>query len=446
MSNAVIQRPSVSSPASRERRVHLIDRIKYARRMQAHFASTEAAMLRLAFDQCVEETGGPGSEFFDLEYRSMLFEIGIETNTSDRSVNRDVDQAWSLFEHYRKTARAWRSGDLARRHVEVIIKCGDPIVDAEVRAEYERLVLEYARENTPGRTESYARRVAAELDPEIIAARQQQARRERSVRVRDLDDGMSQLVAEIDSACAHAILDRLTAAARAVSQQPGGTGELDAFGRRVGNGRSGDARSFDAIRADALVDMLLAGQVPADSPQIAINAIQPRVAITVSALALMGVSDEPAMLDGVGPMPIDLARQLCAGAGVWLRVLTHPVSGAALSADTYRPTAALRRFIETRDQHCRAPGCRRPARDCDLDHSKDWAQGGATTHDNLAALCPSHHTIKHRGWRLSQTAQGELQWRSPSGRTVTDRPDRLAAPWYLPKVLADDDPADPAPF
>lgn len=153
------------------------------------------------------------------------------------------------------------------------------------------------------------------------------------------------------------------------------------------------------------------------------------MAITVPVLAAIGASDEPAVLDGTGPIPLDIAMALCGAAALWTRVLTDPISGEAIAADTYRPSAALRRFIESRDQHCRAPGCRRPAHDADLDHTVEWIAGGKTTHDNLSALCRAHHTMKHRGWNLRQTSRGELEWTSPNGRIYADRPDRIAKPW-----------------
>ena len=197
-----------------------------------------------------------------------------------------------------------------------------------------------------------------------------------------------------------------------------------------------DPRSFDAIRADALADLLLAGVVPEDSRHAGVNAIQGRISVTVPALTLTGANDEPAFLDGVGPIPVDVAMRIAAGATIWQRVLTDPLTGEAVAADTYRPSAELRRFIETRDQHCRAPGCRRPAQRCDLDHTREWAKGGTTTADNLAALCRYHHVIRHHGWDLHQVERGELAWMSPCGIVYRDRPPRIAKIWTPAEVRA----------
>ncbi|MGE5292124.1 MAG: HNH endonuclease signature motif containing protein, partial [Micromonosporaceae bacterium] len=90
----------------------------------------------------------------------------------------------------------------------------------------------------------------------------------------------------------------------------------------------------------------------------------------------------------------------------------------------YVPPASLRHLIEVRDLTCSFPGCRRPARQCDLDHTLAYGHGGRSCECNLAPLCRFHHKLKQtRGWTLTQPAPGILQWTAPSGwkYTVTPR-------------------------
>jgi hypothetical protein len=64
------------------------------------------------------------------------------------------------------------------------------------------------------------------------------------------------------------------------------------------------------------------------------------------------------------------------------------------------------------------------ARSADIDHTVDHADGGSTSHDNLAALCRHHHRLKHEGgWRIEQPAPGSLAWTSPSGHIYRRAPD-----------------------
>jgi hypothetical protein len=61
----------------------------------------------------------------------------------------------------------------------------------------------------------------------------------------------------------------------------------------------------------------------------------------------------------------------------------------------YRVPAGMRRLVEHRDRRCCFPGCRRPVRRCDADHSTPHHRGGPTCPCNLAMLCRHHHRVKH---------------------------------------------------
>jgi hypothetical protein len=63
-------------------------------------------------------------------------------------------------------------------------------------------------------------------------------------------------------------------------------------------------------------------------------------------------------------------------------------------AGTYRPTEAMKRAARNRDKHCRFPGCRRPAKFCDVDHTIAFQIGGRTVYFNLGCLCRKHHQVK----------------------------------------------------
>jgi hypothetical protein len=80
--------------------------------------------------------------------------------------------------------------------------------------------------------------------------------------------------------------------------------------------------------------------------------------------------------------------------------------------------ASLRHLIEVRQRTCTAPGCRRKATACDIDHTIPFDQGGPTCECNGAPLCRRHHRAKQApGWRLTQDQPGHMTWRLPSGRS-----------------------------
>jgi hypothetical protein len=90
----------------------------------------------------------------------------------------------------------------------------------------------------------------------------------------------------------------------------------------------------------------------------------------------------------------------------------------------YHPTAGLRHALHIRQRTCSAPGCRRHATSCDLDHTTPYANGGRTCECGLAPLCRRHHRAKQtHGWTLRQPQPGVLIWQLPHGRTHRVEPD-----------------------
>ncbi len=89
----------------------------------------------------------------------------------------------------------------------------------------------------------------------------------------------------------------------------------------------------------------------------------------------------------------------------------------------YRPGAELRHLIQVRQRTCCFPGCRYPARRCDLDHTVPWDQGGRTCECGMASLCRRHHRAKQTpGWQLAQPEPGTLTWVMPGGRSYGVQP------------------------
>jgi hypothetical protein len=146
----------------------------------------------------------------------------------------------------------------------------------------------------------------------------------------------------------------------------------------------------------------------------------------VPVLSLLGVDDAPALLEGYGPIPAELARRLAAHAPSFTRLLTHPETGVVLSVGrtTYAVPADLKKWLRVRDRTCRHPGCNIPAARCELDHTRPWAHDGPTSHDNLAHLCRKHHAFKSEGlWHYDQPRPGVLTAISAGGRTYTTEND-----------------------
>jgi hypothetical protein len=428
----------------------------------------DAVDLALARDDALRREGRRRGA--DLPMREISAELAAAMRLSDRAVQQRMGDAAVLGTRFPATLAAWADGRVDAGHVSAVLDAGSAIDDDETRARFETLALGIAQHESPARTRAHLRAVAAQLDPEAAARRHRRAHDERAVRVVDLDDSLARVIADVPPVLAHAILDRLTEMARDVrdaelacaaesaSTDAAAGGSPEAIGSRAPGGASGEAgdpsgdgstarfttgpsavadggdpalegerwaavRTLDQIRADVFADLLLAGSPTAHGEGDALSAVVARVQVTVPVLSLMGLDAGPALLAGVGPIDIDTARRLAARAPGWDRVLTHPHTGMVLAVDRYRPSSDLRRFLAARDEHCRFPGCRRPARRSEIDHTVDAALGGETCESNLAHLCTRHHTLKHAtAWTVRRLEPGVLEWSSPTGRKYPDRP------------------------
>ncbi|WP_458040639.1 MULTISPECIES: DUF222 domain-containing protein [Bacteria] len=376
----------------------------------------------------VAELDSPSSREAELPMRALAAELGAAARMSDRTVQRRMSDAATLTEKFPATFRAWDEGRVSTGHVAVIMEHGLPITDSDARALFETEALMRAEETTPGRLGSSLARLAESLQPRPLAERHEEARASRGACVRDIGDGMAEFSTIQPAVLAHAMHDRITQQAQAIK-----------------NADPTDVRTIDQIRADLVADMMLTTTPNVETGSGfsdgfgGLGAIRGIVNVTVPALALAGVTDEPAELVGRCPIDPATARQLAGHATGWDRVLADPITGCVLAVDRYTPSADMKRFLRARDQHCRFPGCRQPAHRCDRDHTLDYALGGETACCNLACLCKRHHTLKgETAWTVRQLGGGILEWTSPGGHVYIDKPP--------PALVVFTPNTDPPPF
>jgi hypothetical protein len=213
-------------------------------------------------------------------------------------------------------------------------------------------------------------------------------------------------------------------------------GAIPEGGTSATSATSGGPRTKDQRRADAYRDLLLDGIGPGGLG----HGIRGTVHITVPALTLLDRSDEPAILDGYGPIDAETARRIAGTATSWTRILTHPETGCRLSVGTeqYAPPADMRRYLQIRDETCQGIGCTQRATLSEIDHTQAWNTGGETTVNNLVHLCKACHRLKHQSsFSTSQGPNGVLTWTSPGGKKYTSK---AATELVEPRVEPDPDP------
>jgi hypothetical protein len=259
-----------------------------------------------------------------------------------------------------------------------------------------------AGEMPPSRFRHKARTWRERHHKESIEKRHAKGVLDRRIEYTPDKDGMAWLSAYLPAATANGIWNRTTAVARGL-QGPE------------------ESRTLTQLRADALATALLSsgngegmdlGEVPPPRAQ---------VLVTVPVFSLLGAAGEPAMLDGYGPIPASMARDLVAnGADSFYRVLVDPRDGAPLEIGrtSYRLTKAMRNWLRMRDGKCSFPGCNNHSLDNEADHLLAWHKGGTTGISNLGQPCPKHHRLKHASaWTPTPATKNEPPgWISPSSR------------------------------
>ncbi|WP_245580269.1 HNH endonuclease signature motif containing protein [Arthrobacter castelli] len=400
-------------------------------------------------------------------------EIGTVLDLSKRATDKLIGHSRLLTTGLPVTLDALAQGTLHPDQAEVIAdQCGS--LPREAYPGFEAEMVGFA----PGRARhlvaAKARRVRERSHPETITRRKEKAASDRTVVLEPVEDGMCWLSMYLPAEAAVAAFNRLTGLARSL-QGPGeprdlaqlradvaadllhtgtGTGLPPAalagsandgfYGLRPPPGTPdgpaapgiagtpGAVGTVGAVPGSAGgagtpggVDPPAGGDPPGSGRIPNYAGIKAEVLVVVPVLTLMGLSDEPADLEGYGPIDEDTARQLAANAPSFKRLLTHPETGAPLSygRDSYAVPKDLQKMARLRDRTCRGYGCNKAARHCDLDHTIPYPTG-QTELTNLKPLCKPGHALKTaKLWRDTQHRDGRVDWTSPAGRTYTNTPE-----------------------
>ncbi|WP_426738297.1 DUF222 domain-containing protein [Plantibacter sp. 2H11-2] len=356
----------------------------------------------------------PPAERLALSRRSTCAALAMATRTPEQTVQRATNDAERLVNEAPAVLESLEAGRISARHAQTII---DQLSDVPIagRAVFLAEVLPVAEQTTNANLRKRARTLRERLHPESITARARRSEADRRVEFEPAADGMAWVHLFTTAPIAQGLVERVEAAA-------------------AKSRAAGDTRTCAQLQADALAALALTGVTPEDvmsSPVLphpieVQEHIKPTVQITVPALTMAGVSDAPGMLDGYGPIDPETAARIAVNAPSFTRILVQPETGAVLSVgrNQYRVPADLQRAVRLRDGTCRAPGCGRRARACDLDHSVAWEDGGTTDVGNLACLCRHHHRMKHLpGWNLDHGPRGVLDWTTPDGKHHRTEPD-----------------------
>ena len=264
-----------------------------------------------------------------------------------------------------------------------------------------------------GTTNQVERIVSAYRRAEPIAVEREQAQHDlRSLHHHIDDDGSVVITVRLPSEAGTTVLSAIEHLVAPSVAQPDGSRD-----------------PLSARRADALVDLAIAGHAASASESAAPRYL---VRMHVTQSALRG-GDGCCEIDGHGDsldqpigISVETALRLSCDADIETVVTDDEGNVKHLSARQRLVRGALRRQVEARDDHrCQVPGCGRRAR-LEVHHLRHRAHGGQSKLPNLTLLCRFHHHRLHEGgWTSVRTPDG-LEFHDPHGRCIRARPPTTA--------------------
>ncbi len=372
-------------------------------------------------------------------------DVATALRLSPNTAQIRIDVARTLSNHLPATCDALSNGEISSSHATTIAReTSDALirgVSPDILPLIEQKALAHAEYHTAAQVSRKLKTLFAQFAPEVHEERHEKARDTRSVSIYPEGDGMSTLIALLPSEDAQTVYLAINARIALDDDATNDHARYDhAKNPEFDNAKNSefadskkvrphshrfDIRSMDMKRADALTQ-IATDFLGAKSEKLEKQKRPISINVTIDLPTLLGLSNNPGQLEGLGPIPASVARKLAAD-GKWRKFITDPLSGNLLDMGRthYVPSQYLVDFLTARDRICRFPGCSQPARLGDIDHAKSWEEGGETNRQNLGFLCRRHHRLKtHGNWKLTSHEDGSCTWVSPLGKEffVPSRP------------------------
>ena len=381
-----------------------VDRIARLEKIKAAAAALQMAeSVRFAQSQAERQLAADVHP--DKIGRGIADQLGLACHVSGFEAARRLGVARALWFDLPGTYRLLVGGQISE-YVASLVVTETRHLDAATRREVDaKITAAGISQMGPRSAAACARRHAYEADPEGYVQRGRTERKNRRVTLRPAPDTMSvlsgYLPAEQGVACLKSLRDQTDALKAA-----------------------GDPRCRDQIMADTLVERLT-GQAQADDVNV-------EVQIVMGLDALLDANNQtPAELDGYGPLPAGLARDLMTtskGRLWWRRLYAAPVGGPLVGGDPHRRhfDGHLRKLIMWRDRQCRDPFCDAPIRH--LDHIQRYTDDGLTIYPNGRGACErGNYAREMPGWKVETESSGldgqlhTIKITTPTGHSYLSR-------------------------
>src|SRR5258708_33554793 len=242
----------------------------------------------------------------------------------------------------------------------------------------EHVLVEKAKESSPGKFFYICHHARHAADPKTYAAEQAEQVGQRRLKLSRWLDGSVLISGQLDPIGGAAVLSKIGPLAR----------------------KSGahDDRDLERRQADALVELASGGGA------------QAQIQVTSSLETLLALAGAPAAeMEHSLPVSSKTIERLACDSSI-ARVLLNSESQVIDVGRSKRVVSEPgRRALAARDGHCLWSECDRPASRSAAHHLIHWIHGGTSDLDNLILLCHRHHWMVHEGgWQIIRDQNGHI--------------------------------------
>jgi hypothetical protein len=252
----------------------------------------------------------------------------------------------------------------------------------------EKVLIEKAKESSPGKFFYICHHARHAADPKTYAAEQAEQVQQRRLKLSTWMDGSLLISGQLDPI--------------------GGAAVLAAFAPLARRSGAHDHRDQEQRNADALVEICMhsldSGLIPQRASQ------RTHLQVTTSLETLLALPGAPAAeMEHSLPISSRTVERLACDCSV-TRIL---LDSESMVIDVGRAKRTIsgpqRKALNVRDKHCVWPGCERPASWTEGHHLVHWLHGGGGNLPNLALLCHRHHWLVHEGnWQIVRGEGGRM--------------------------------------
>ncbi|HEY3089901.1 MAG TPA: DUF222 domain-containing protein, partial [Jatrophihabitantaceae bacterium] len=236
------------------------------------------ALLQAAQQQVLASLDGRALDWSGTKLVDYTREqVGAALRLSPGTAERRLAVARTLVDRLPATLELLRTGRVTYLHAMKLAEAISPF-DTEITAKIEQRVLAQAPEQTLSQFGASLRRAVIVVDPRRAEQRHQDAIAARRVVFTPQDDGVTELWALLPA---------------------DGAALIETVLNSLGSAQT-DERSADQRRADALIDVFT--RVLADPNLPEQHGQRPAINVTVPISTLLGRDEQPAELDGYGPI------------------------------------------------------------------------------------------------------------------------------------------------